>query len=299
MEWINYHHLLYFWTVAKEGSIAKACRYLRLTQPTISAQIHALEHNLGEKLFVRSGRNLVLTEVGRIVYGYADEIFTLGRELTDTLKGRPTGRPVRFTVGITDAMPKLIAFRLLTPAVTLQPPVHLICMEGKPQQLFAELMTHGLDLVLADAPAGPDIRLRAFNHLLGECDIAVFGAPSLVRPRRRDFPNSMNGAPFLLPTRGTTLRRSLDQWFEERSIRPRIVGEMEDSALVKVFGAAGAGLFAAPSVIEDELRRQYGLRPLGRIDGVRERFYAISVERKLKNPAVIAISEAARAELFI
>ena len=299
MEWINYHQLLYFWTVAKEGSIAKACRHLRLTQPTISAQIHALEHNLGEKLFVRSGRNLVLTEVGRIVYGYADEIFTLGRELTDTLKGRPTGRPVRFTVGITDAMPKLIAFRLLTPAVTLQPPVHLICREGKPQQLFAELMTHGLDLVLADAPAGPEIRLRAFNHLLGECDIAVFGAPSLVRPRRSDFPNSMNGAPFLLPTRGTTLRRSLDQWFEERSVRPRIVGEMEDSALVKVFGAAGAGLFAAPSVIEDELRRQYGLRPLGRIDGVRERFYAISVERKLKNPAVIAISEAARAELFI
>jgi LysR family transcriptional activator of nhaA len=248
---------------------------------------------------LRSGRSLVLTEIGRVVYGYAEEIFELGRELTDTLKGRPSGRPVRFTVGITDAMPKLIAYRLLEPALGMQPPVHLVCREGKAQPLLAELMVHGLDLVLADAPAGPDSRIRAFNHLLGECGITIFASAPLAERFGKNFPSSMEGAPFLLPTAGTTLRRSLDQWFEEQGIRPRLVGEMEDSALVKVFGASGTGLFPAPSVIEKEIRRQYGVRPLGEIEGVRERFYAISVERKLKNPAVIAISESARERLFV
>jgi len=298
MEWLNYHHLLYFWTVVREGSIAQACKQLRLAQPTISAQLHSLEDQLGEKLLQRSGRKLVLTEIGRLVYGFADEIFTLGRELTDTLKGRPSGRPIRFRVGITDAMPKLIVHRLLEPAMRLPQPVHLICREGKTQQLLAELMTHGLDLVLADAPAGPEVRIRAFNHLLGECGIQIFGTARLADRLKKGFPKSLNGAPMLLPTAGTALRRSLDQWFDEQSIRPHIVGEMEDSALVKAFGATGAGVFAAPSVIEKEIRRQFGVRSLGRIEGVRERFYAVSVERKLKNPAVIAISESARSELF-
>ena len=298
MSWLNYHHLLYFWTVAREGSIAGACKRLRLAQPTISAQIRALENSLGEKLFLRSGRNLVLTEIGGVVYGYAEQIFALGRELADTLEGRPTGRPIRLAVGITDAMPKLIAYRLLEPALRMQQPVHLICREGKPQQLLTELMSHGLDLVLADAPAGPDLRIRAFNHLLGECDVAIYGTASLVHRLRKGFPKSLDGAPMLLPTAGTALRRSLDLWFDAHSIRPNVVSEMEDSALVKVFGATGAGLFPAPSVIEREIRRQYGVRPLGRLEGVRERAYAISIERRLKNPAVVAISESARAELF-
>jgi LysR family transcriptional activator of nhaA len=298
MEWLNYHHLLYFWTVVREGSISQAGKQLRLAQPTISAQLHSLEDQLGEKLFQRSGRKLELTEIGRIVYGYADEIFTLGRELTDTLKGRPSGRPIRFTVGVTDAMPKLIAYRLLEPALRMQQLVHLVCQEGKTQQLLADLMTHGLDLVLSDAPAGPESHVKAYNHLLGECLIQVFGTPDLISPLKKGFPKSLDGAPMLMPVAGTALRRSLDQWFEQRSIRPRIVAEMADGALLKVFGATGNGLFPAPAAIQKEIRRQYNVRLLGTIDGVRERFYAISVERKLKNPAVVAISASARTELF-
>jgi len=299
MDWINYHHLLYFYIVAREGSIARACKLLRLTQPTISAQIRALEDHLGEQLFLRVGRSLVLTEIGHIVHSYAEEIFSLGRELTDTLKGRPRGRAVRFTVGITDSMPKMIAYRLLEPAFHQQQPIHLICREGKPQQLLAELVTHGVDLVLADAPAGPDLRIRAFNHLLGECGVSVFGTKSLADRLHKGFPKSMDGAPFILPTAGTTLRWSLDQWFEKHSIRPQVVGEIEDSALIKVFGAAGAGLFVAPSVIEKDIGRQHEVRALGVIEGVRERFYAISAERKLKHPAVVAISESARNALCV
>jgi LysR family transcriptional regulator, transcriptional activator of nhaA len=298
MEWLNYHHLLYFWTVAKEGSIAQACKQLRLAQPTISAQLHSLENSLGEKLFQRSGRKLVLTEIGSLVYGFADEIFALGRELTDTLKGMPSGRPIRFTVGISDAMPKLIAYRLLEPALRMQQSVQLICREGKPQQLLAELTTHGLDLVLSDTPAGAEMRIRAYNHLLGECGIQIFGIARLVNRYQDGFPKSLNGAPMLLPTSNTALRRSLDQWFEQHSVRPLVVGEMEDSALLKVFGSRGVGLFPAASAIENEVRSQFGVRSLGTIDRVCERFYAISIERKLKNPAVLAISESARAELF-
>jgi LysR family transcriptional activator of nhaA len=299
MDWINYHHLLYFYTIAREGSIAKACKQLHLTQPTLSAQLRALEESLGEQLFLRSGRSLVLTEIGRLVYRYAEEIFTLGRELTDTLKGRPSGRPMRFTVGIADAMPKLIAYRLLEPALRLEPPVHLVCREGKPPQLLAELVMHGLDLVLADLPAGPDTKVRAYNHLLGECDIAIFGAPPLAERYRKKFPASLEGAPFLMPTPGSNLRRTLDQWFEEHAIRVRLAGEMEDSALLKVFGAGAAGLFASPCAIAKDIQRQYGVRSIGKLEGVKERYYAISVERKLKNPAVLAISGSARSELFV
>jgi LysR family transcriptional activator of nhaA len=298
MEWLNYHHLLYFWTVVREGSISQACKKLRLAQPTISAQLHSLEDQLGEKLFQRSGRKLELTEIGRVVYGYANEIFTLGRELTDTLKGQPSGRPIRFTVGITDAMPKLIAYRLLEPALRMQQLVHLVCLEGKTQQLLAELMTHGLDLVLSDAPAAAESHIKAYNHLLGECAIQVFGTAELISPLKKGFPKSLDGVPMLMPLAGTALRRSLDQWFEQRSIRPRIVAEMADSALLNVFGATGNGLFPAPAAIEKEICRQYNVRLLGTIDGVHDRFYAISVERKLKNPAVVAISASARTELF-
>ena len=298
MEWLNYHHLLYFWTVARTGSVTRACAELHLTQPAISSQIRTLERSLGEKLFAKSGRNLVLTEVGQLVYRYADEIFRTGRELQETLAGRPSGQPVRFTVGVTDAMPKLLAYRLLEPALTLAEPVRLVLRDDKPERLLAELAIHALDLVLADAPLAPTVKVRAYSHLLGECGITVFGAPALARAHRRRFPQSLEGAPFLLPTENTTLRRSLDQWFEAQGVRPRSVAEIEDSAVLKVFGGSGVGLFAAPSAVETEVRRQYGVSVVGRVDAIQERFYAISVERRISHPAVLAITRAARQDIF-
>ncbi len=298
MEWLNYHHLLYFWLVAREGSLARASAELRLAPSTVSGQIRSLEQSLGEKLFARSGRRLVLTEMGRVVFRYAEEIFTLGRELRDAVKGRPAGRPLSLAVGVADVVPKLVARRLLEPALELAEPVRLVCREDKPDRLLAELAVHDLDVVLSDAPVGPSIRIRAFNHLLGECGVVLFGTAKLAAAHRRNFPKSLDGAPVVLPTENTTLRRALDQWFAARGLRPRVVGEFEDSALLKVFGQVGMGLFPVSSVIADEVQRQYRVRPVGRLDGVRERFYAISVERRLKHPAVIAISEAARQTLF-
>ena len=298
MAWLNDHHLLYFWTVARAGSITRACEELHLTQPAISAQIRTLERSLGEKLFTKSGRHLVLTEVGRVVYRYADEIFRTGRELQQTLAGRPSGRPVRLTVGVADAMPKLLVYRLLEPALALTPPVRPIVREDKPERLLADLAVHVLDLVLSDAPVTPAVKVRAFSHLLGESGITIFGAPHLARAYRRRFPDSLGGAPFLLPTDNTALRRSLEQWFDGRGIRPGTVAEIEDSAVLKVFGAKGVGLFAAPTVLEADLRRQYAVSVVGRVDAIRERFYALSAERRISHPAVVAITNAARRDLF-
>ncbi|MBM3278103.1 MAG: transcriptional activator NhaR [Candidatus Handelsmanbacteria bacterium] len=298
MEWLNYHHLLYFWTVAREGSVARACQRLHLSQPTISGQLRALEESLGEKLFARQGRGLVLTEVGRTVYSYADEIFSLGRELMDNLKDRPTGRPLRLSVGIADVVPKLIAYRLLEPALALPERVHVVCHEDKPDRLLAELAVQGVDLVLSDAPLSPAMRIRAFSHLLGECGVCFFAVPKLAATYRRRFPASLTGAPLLLPTDNTALRRSLEQWFDQHGLRPHVVGEFEDSALLKVFGQTGAGLFVAPAAIERELRLQYGVVVVGRVEQIRERFYAISAERRVKHPAVVAISEAAHHRIF-
>lgn len=298
MEWLNYHHLLYFWAVAREGSVTRASEQLHLAQPTVSGQLKALEEALGEKLFERSGRRLVLTDVGRVVFRYADEIFSLGRELQDTLKGRPTGRPIRFTVGVADAVPKLIAYRLLLPALSLPEPVHVVCRDGKPERLLAELSVHALDLVLSDAPVGAEVKVKAYSHLLGETPVAFFGTEALAAAHRKGFPRSLDGAPVLLPTEGSSLRRSLDQWFDTEGLRPRVAGEIEDRALLKVFGQAGVGLFPAPVAIEAEVRAQFGVKLVGRVDAVKERFYALSAERKLKHPAVVAISRAARRKLF-
>lgn len=296
---LNYQHLLYFWVVAREGSVARATRELNLAQPTISGQIKVLERALGERLFVRRGRNLVLTDVGQVVYRYADDIFTLGRELREALAGMPSaGKPARFAVGISDSLPKLTTFRLLAPA--LDPPgrFRLVFRIGKTDQLLAELATHALDLVLADAPVPNTVSVRAFNHLLGESGVTVFGTPDMAERLRRGFPRSLDGAPFLLQTSNTALRRSLEQWFAQTGIRPEVVAEVEDVALLQVLGQEGMGAFAAPSVVESEIRRAYGVRVVGRLDTVRERFYAISVDRKLKHPAVVAISEGARKDLF-
>jgi LysR family transcriptional activator of nhaA len=296
--WLNYHHLLYFWTVARTGSIAKATAELHLTQPAISAQLRALERSLGEKLFTRSGRNLMLTEVGRIVFRYADEIFTTGRELQETLAGRPTGRATRLTVGIADIMPKLLAFRLLEPALHGPEPVRLVLREGKPDRLLADLSIHALDLVLTDAPVPASVKVRAHSHLLGECGVTIFGATALARAYRRRFPDSIDGAPFLLPTDNCVLRRSLDAWFDRHGVRPQVVAEIEDSAVLKVFGQRGVGLFAAPSVMESEVRQQYEVTVVARIDDIRERFYAISAERKITHAAVLMITRAARRDIF-
>lgn len=298
MEWLNYHHLRYFWAAAREGSVTRASQKLNISQPTVSAQIRELEQALGEKLFTRSGRALALTEVGRTVYRYADEIFGLGRELLDTIHDRPTGRPVRLSVGIADVVPKLVAYRLLEPALELPEAVQVECLEDHPERLLSELAVHRLDVVISDAPVPPAVKVKAYNHLLGECGVTVFGAEALVRAHKGDFPRRLDGAPWLLPTGETTLRRSLDQWFEAEGLRARVVGEFADSALLKVFGQAGLGFFAAPSAIADEVRRQFRVKALGQVPGLRERFYAVTVERRLKHPAVLAISEGARRDLF-
>jgi LysR family transcriptional activator of nhaA len=298
MSWLNYHHLFYFWAVAREGTIARACGQLHLTQPTISAQLRSLEKALGAKLFDRVGRHLVLTETGRVVYGYADEIFSLGRELQDTLQGRPAARPLRLLVGVANTLPKEIAYRLLEPATRLQEPVQLVCEHGIPDALLARLAVNALDVVLADAPVSPTTKVRAFNHLLGECGVSIMGTPRLAATYRRGFPRSLEGAPFLLPAENTALRRSLEQWFEAGGIRPLVRGEIADPGLLKVFGQHGAGLFVVRAAVERETQHHYKVRLVGRVESIRERFYAISVERKLKHPAVVAITAAAREKLF-
>ena len=298
MDWLNYHHLLYFWAVAREGSIVRASAMLHLAQPTLSAQITRLEQALGAKLFQRVGRNLQLTETGRTVYRYADEIFALGRELTDAVKGRPTGQPLRLTVGVPDVLPKLIVFRLLKPAFQLQEQVRLVCREGKFEELVAALATHELDLVLSDMPLASTVRVKAFSHPLGQCGVSFFGSPTLARKFRRGFPQSLADAPLLMPSEATTLRRLLDQWLDEQGIRPAIAAEFQDSALLKVFGQEGIGIFPAPAVIRAEIERQYRVKHVGTLSTIQERYYAISVERRLKHPAVVAISTAAKSELF-
>ena len=297
MEWLNYHHLLYFWTVARIGGVSQAGKELRLTQATVSAQIKSLERDLGEKLFRRAGRKLVLTDTGKLVFRYADEIFSLGQEMLGTLKGRPEGRLARLTVGVADVMPKLVAYRLIEPALSLQTSYRIVCREGTNEELLPALALHDVDVVLTDSPIDPAFNVKAFNHLLGECGMILFGAPKLAAQYRRGFPRSLDGAPFLMPTRNTTARRSLDQWFDSNNIVPRVIAEFEDSALLKVFGQHGLGLFFAPSVIAAEVQKQHGATIVGNLEDVTERFYAISLDRKLKHPAVVAISEAAKARL--
>lgn len=298
MDWLNYHHLYYFWTVARAGSITKACAELRLAQPTISGQLRLLEDQLGHKLFAKAGRGLKLTDVGQTVFRYADEIFSIGREMHDALKDRPRGRPLRLQVGISDLLPKLVAYRILEPALKLPQAVHLVCHEDSSDRLLAELVEHRLDVVLCDTPVTSMIRVKAFNHLLGTSTVSIYATAPLARKYRKRFPASLDGAPMLLPIAGSELRRSLEQYFDAHHIQPISAGEFQDSALLKTFGQAGAGLFAAPDAIDRQVCENYKVVKLGRLLGVVEHFYAISVERRLKHPAVLAISEAARQKLF-
>lgn len=297
MEWLNYHHLLYFYLVAREGTIAKAGKVLRLSQPTISGQIKSLEDSLGEPLFSREGRGLQLTDMGRLVYRYADEIFSLGRELQDTVKSRPTGRPLQLHVGVSDSIPKLIAYRLIEPAMRAGA-LQVICSEDKTDRLLADLSMRGLDLVLTDAPIGATSKVRAYNHPLGECGITFFAREDLRLQLRADFPANLDGAPMLLPARNTVVRATLERWFDELRVRPRVVGEFEDSALMKVFGERGEGVFPGPTAIEKEIRAHYVVSVVGRSEEVKEQFFAISVEKRIKHPAVLQITENAKARLF-
>jgi LysR family transcriptional activator of nhaA len=296
---LNYQHLFYFWNVVKEGSISRASEKLHLAQPTVSGQLAIFEQAVGEKLYYKDGRKLVLSDTGRTIFRYAEEIFTLGQELNQTLRGRSGGRGLRLNVGVADALPKLIAYRLLEPALRANEPVQLTCHEDKAERLIAELALHSVDLVLSDIPATPSVGIRVFNHLLGECEVAVFGVEELAERYTENFPYSLNGAPLLVPTQNTALRRSLDQWFDTEGICPDIKAEIEDSALLKTFAIAGVGMFVAPVAIEAELQRQYNAQKIGRIDHVFERFYAITAQRKLKHPAVMAILENASRGLFV
>ncbi len=298
VESLNYHHLMYFWMVAREGSMTRAAARLHVTQPTLSSQIQMLEKSLGLELFRRAGRGIELTDDGQLVFRFADEIFALGTELVQTLKGRPSGRPQRFLVGVPDQLPKMVVHRLLTPALTIGQPLELVCFEGKLDALLGDLASHQLDLVISDMPAVASMHVRAFSHPLGDCGVTMFGSRKWARQCRQDFPASLNEVPLLLPTPTNSLRRSLDQWFDKHGLSPRVTGQFEDSALMKAFGQAGLGLFPAPTPIAQEICRQYGVEIGGRIDEVRESYFAISVERRLKHPAVIAITEAARSQLF-
>ncbi|MET0404441.1 MAG: transcriptional activator NhaR [Cystobacter sp.] len=296
MSWLNYHHLLYFWTVARSGSIAKASQELHLAQPTISAQLKLLEESLGHKLLERQGRRLVLTDAGRTVLRYADDIFRLGNELKNAVNGLPSGQ-LRFAVGVTDVVPKLVAERILQPAFDAFPDIHITCREGSLPQLLASLALHELDVVLADTPSSEPVSIRSFNHLLGTCGISFFAAPRLAH-LAKGFPRSLDGAPMLLPSEHSSLRRALTAWFDIQAVHPRIVGDFDDSALLEAFGQRGHGVFAAPSVIEAEVCRQFNVSVIGRTGDIETGFYAISVERRLRHPAVLAIAESARAQLF-
>jgi LysR family transcriptional activator of nhaA len=297
MEWLNYHHLFYFWTVARAGSIAKASQELRLAQPTISNQLKTLESNLGVKLLERQGRRLVLTDAGKTVLRYADDIFRTGRELQRAVKGLPTGQRLRLVAGVLDVIPKRMAAVLLQPAVDAHPDLSLVCREGPLPQLLAQLALHELDVVIADVPASEEVKVKAFNHRLGDCGVTFFAAAKHAH-LKKGFPKSLAGAPALLPSQGTALRRALETWLDAIEARPLVMGEFDDTALMKAFGARGLGVFPVPRVLEEVVRAQYDVTPIGRVDEVREVFYAITVERRLRHPAVVAVVEAARDAIF-
>ncbi len=299
MDKLNYHHLRLFWAVAHEGNLTRASWNLHLTPQTVSTQIHNLEDSIGEKLFQRSGRNLVLTDAGRVALRYADDIFTTGQELVETLRGQPSGRPLRLVIGIAEVLPKLVAHHLIEPALQMDEPVRIICREGTSEKLLADLAVHAVDMVLSDSPIPPAVSVRAYNHLLGKCGVAFMARAPLATKLRKGFPKSLDAAPALLPSESAVLRRDLDGWFDGLGIQPAVAGEFDDSALLKVFGQAGAGFFAIPSVIAAEVGRQYQVERIGTTEEVTEQFYAISVERRVSNPAVAAICDAARSELFV
>ncbi len=298
MRKLNYHHLLYFHAVAKTGAVTEAADELGVAQPTVSAQLRQFERDLGHQLVRRVGRGLELTQTGRVVYRYANDIFSIGNEMLQTLEGRPADGRQRLRVGVADVLPKMAVAQVLEPFLAAETAVHLLCYEGKPADLLAKLSVHELDLVLSDSAVGPDQNIRAFNHLIGECTATVFAPASSADHYRREFPQALDGAPFVLPTENTALRRMLDYWFARNEIQPHILAEIEDSALVKAFAQARGALFASPTVVRDHVAALYGAEAIGEIAEIKERFYAISLERQVKHPAVKALLESAQNGLF-
>jgi LysR family transcriptional activator of nhaA len=297
MNWLNYHHLQYFWAVSQEGSVAKASEKLHVTPATISIQLRDLEKSLGVKLFRKAGRGLVLTEMGMAVQSYANDIFATGQELLDMVHGRPVGGPMVLRVGIKDVMPKLVAYQLLEPTLRMSGDVRLLCYEGDITKLTSDLAIHKLDVVLSDTPIDPTMKVRAYSHLLGESEVVLVGTKALAKKIRIGFPGSLDGSPVLLPMRNSVLRRSLDYWFEVNQVYPKIVAEFEDSAMLKAMGKAGVGVFFVAKTICKAVEEMYGVELIAAIPDVSEKFYALSVERKVKHPAVLAISEVARKKL--
>ena len=295
---LNLKHLRYFWSVATHGSITRASEALFLTPQTISGQLRDLEESIGTKLFEREGRNLVLSETGRTVFSYADEMFRLALELQDVLDGQTPGTAITVKVGVAMIVPKLLAYRVLEPILRMNESINLICHEAPLVDLLADLSVHKLDAVLSDSPINPSLNIRAYNHSLGESGITFFAVPDRVETLKKGFPDSLHGVPFLMPSRGSSLRRSLEIWFDQHNINPRVVAEFEDRALMKAFGERGTGVFTSPKTMENDVIEKYGVRVIGRTDEVKEQFYIISPERRIKHPAVTLITEAARTSLF-
>ncbi len=295
---LNFKHLRYFWMVAKSGSIARASAQLHVTPQSISGQLSGLENELGAKLFQRAGRGLEITDAGRRILSYAEEIFTLGDELLEVARDQNATATLPFRVGVADSVPKSVTYRVVEPVLHIKEPVRLICREGRLLSLLGDLAVHRLDMVIADKPMPANINVRAYNHLLGTSDLTVFGSASLLRSLKGKFPATLDNAPFLLPGESAAIRPALEQWFESQQVQPRIVGEFDDGALLKAFGQGGAGLFVAPTAIADFICRQYSVRAMGRIASVMEDLYAITTERRIRHPATIAVCQAATLEVF-
>jgi LysR family transcriptional regulator, transcriptional activator of nhaA len=298
MDWLNYHHLRYFWAVAREGSLRKASERLRVSEPSMSAQIRELEGFLGHDLFRRSGRSLVLTETGRMVFEYAGEIFSLGGDLMGAVNGLAADRPLKLNVGLADSVPKLIAHEMLKPVFHRPDPVHVVCREGKVEDLLAQMATLRLDIILADEPAPAGLSFRVFNHLLGECGVTFCAAPALAEKLRKGFPGSLDGAPAILPTQNTNLRRSLEKWFHENGLHPRVLGEFEDAAMRTVVASDGLGFTPMASAVGEEALKRAKLCPIGTIRECTDQFYAITPERRLANPGVLLITKNAQSRIF-
>ncbi|WP_282385434.1 transcriptional activator NhaR [Pseudomonas atacamensis] len=295
---LNYRQLHYFWVVAKTGSIVRACEQLNLTPQTISGQISLLEQTYGVELFRRVGRQLELTEAGRQTLPYAEQMFQLGGELELMLRAQPNEQQILFRVGVADVVPKSIVYRLIAPTMELSEPLRITCREDKLERLLADLAIQRLDLVISDSPMPSHLDIKGYSQKLGECGISFFATAELAAIYGQDFPRSLHGAPLLIPGAETVVRSRLQRWFAEQQIQPQIVGEFDDSALMQAFGQSGSGIFIGPSVIAEEVKRQYGVELIGQTDAVSESFYAISVERKVKHPGIVAITEGARRELF-
>jgi LysR family transcriptional activator of nhaA len=289
-EFLNYHHLRYFWTVAKEGGLRRASDKLKVSQPSMSTQIKLLEAALGEPLFRPSGRSLALTEFGQLVFGYAEEIFTIGSEILRATKQAPNVRSLRLHVGIVDSFPKLMSYDILRPVLEHQPPVQLTCHEGKLADLVSQLNTHRIDVVLSDEPASPGIAGKVFNHPLASSEITFCAMPGLAKTLKGRFPRNLNDAPALLPTQNCSLRRDLENWFRHTGVQPRVVAEFEDAALTKIVATSGLGFIAVPTMVASEAVERYGFVPIGRTKEVDTRFYAITAERRFTHPAILAMT---------